>query len=525
VLPGKKYTPEDFLRIAWRRKWLILLPFLVVSLGTAAVAWKLPNVYRSETLIAVVPQRVPESYVKATVTTKIEDRLLAINQKVLSRTFLERIIQEFNLYQNARRQGMMEDVVEKMRSDIKIDIMKSDAFRVSYVSEDPRMAMRVTDKLASMYQDESLNDRTLQAQQTAAFLETQLVNARRALEDHERKLAQYKNKHSGELPNELVSNLQVLNNLQMQLQALAQSTNQDQNRRYLIEKTIGELSDVQQAPPTVIISGDDPTSVAGGNTAAQLEAARAQLQLLRLKYKVDHPDVARMQKTIKDLDAKLQAESLQRPLSPGASERPATPEEASRLARLRAAHTELEMVDRQIASQKAEEKRLRGLMAGYQGRVEATAGRESELTGLMRDYETLRKNYDSLLLKQEDSKMAAALEERAVGEQFRTLDPARLPEKPVSPNRPMIWLMGAMAGLGIGLGLTALLEYRDDSFRTDDEVVRVLALPVMAVIPLMLSAADRRHLRRRSLLIASATGVCVVTAVAAAVFFFLRYGL
>ncbi len=70
-----------------------------------------------------------------------------------------------------------------------------------------------------------------------------------------------------------------------------------------------------------------------------------------------------------------------------------------------------------------------------------------------------------------------------IGEQFRTLDPARLPERPISPNRPLINLIGAFAGLALGVGLVALLEYRDNSFRTDDEVVSVLALPVVAVIP------------------------------------------
>jgi polysaccharide chain length determinant protein (PEP-CTERM system associated) len=521
VLPGKTFTPEDIVRIAWRRKWLILWPFLAISLGTILVAWKLPEQYRAETLIAVVPQRVPEDYVKPTVTTKIEDRLQAITQKVQSRTSLERIIQEFNLYPRERRTGLMEDVVDKMRNDIKVETIKGDAFRISYVNRDPHVAMRVTERLANQYQDESLNDRTLQAQQTASFLETQLVDARRQLEDHERKLAEYKTKHEGELPSELQANLQVLNNTQMQLQTLAQSINQDKNRRYLIEKTIAELSQpASQSVPTVTISGDDPTRVAGGSTAAQLEVAKAQLQLLQLSLTPDHPDVKRMKRTIRDLEAKLQAEALQRPVSPGAGDRPASPEEEQRIAHLKSAQTELEMVDRQIATQQAEEKRLRAVMAEYQGRAEATAGRESELTGLMRDYDTLRKNYDSLLTKREDAKVAASMEDRAAGEQFRTLDPARLPERPISPNRPLIDLAGAVAGLAVGLGLVALLEYRDNSFQTDEEVVRLLSLPVVAVIPLMLSAAERRKQRHVKLVVSTVTTIVVLAVLSGTVWFF-----
>ena len=525
MLPGKKYLPEDLLRIAWRRKWVIIIPFVAVSIATAIIAYFLPNVFRSEALIAVVPQRVPETYIKSTVTTKPEDRLLSLYQKVESRTYLERAIQEFNLYPRERRTGIMEDVVQAMRKDIQIETVKGDTFRVSYVNQDPRTAMKVADRLAGWIIDESQSDRTVFAQSTTDFLSTQLEDAKRRLETHEKKLAEYKQAHAGELPTEREANLQVLANTQMQIQALIQQMNQDRDRRYMIEKSIAELSDPKQATSTVTVSGDDPTSVAGGTVSAQLEAARAQLRLLELRYTADHPDVGRMKRTIRDLEAKAQAEALQRPLSAGTEQVPSTPEEAQRMARLKSAQVELEMLDRQLASKQAEEKRLRGVSAGYQARVEATSGRESDMTSLMRDYDTLSKNYQSLLSKQEDSKVAAAMESRAIGEQFRFLDPARLPERPISPNRPLIDLAGAAAGLAIGLGLVALLEYRDSSFRTDDEIVSVLALPVVAVIPLMLSRSERRQLHRRSMLVASATAVFVVGAVTAAVWFFLRYGL
>jgi polysaccharide chain length determinant protein (PEP-CTERM system associated) len=522
VLPGKKYLPEDVLRIVWRRRWYIVIPFVVVSAVTAIVSWYLPNAYRSEAVIAIVPQRVPESYVRATVTTRTEDRLQALYQKVQSRTSLERAILEFNLYPHERRTELMEDVVQRMRRDVLIENVKGEAFRVSFVYSDPRAAMKVTDRLAGWIIDESLSDRTVLAQSTTDFLSTQLEDAKRRLEETEKKLADYKRAHAGELPTEREANLQVLANTQMQVQALIQSMNQDRDRRYLTEKTIAELSEPRQVASTVTVAGDDPTAVAGGTTAAQLEAARAQLRILELKYTPDHPDVARMKRVIRDLEAKAQAEALQRPLSPGGGQRPASPEEAQRLARLKTAQTELEMLDRQLAAKVAEEKRLRGVMAAYQARVEATAARESEMTSLTRDYDTMSRNYQSLLAKQEDSKVAANMENRAIGEQFRFLDPARLPEKPVSPNRPLIDFVGAAAGLAIGLALVALLEYRDSSFRTDDEVVAVLALPVVAVIPLMLSKAEREQVRRRSVLIASATAVLAVSAVAAA-WFFLRY--
>src|SRR5262245_25680234 len=160
MIPGKKYTPEDIVEIGWRRKWLIAAPLVLAALVALVVVRYLPNQYRSETLILVVPQRVPESYVRSTVTTRIEDRLQSISQQILSRTRLERIIQDFNLYARERRAGIMEDIVEQMRTrDINIQIIKGDAFRVSYISDDARQAMQVTERLASLFIDENLKDR------------------------------------------------------------------------------------------------------------------------------------------------------------------------------------------------------------------------------------------------------------------------------------------------------------------------------------------------------------------------------
>src|SRR5262249_37526164 len=194
-----------------------------------------------------------------------------------------------------------------------------------------------------------------------------------------------------------------------------------------------------------------------------------------------------------------------------------TPAEAAQRNRVRELKLEVQNLDQQIADKQAEQRRLAVVISTHQRRIAAVPTHESELTELMRDYETLQKTYTSLLARREDSKTAADLERRQIGEQFKILDPAREPERPISPKRLQLDLAGALAGLALGLGLTALLEYRDSSLKTEDDVAQVLMLPVLALIPYMPTPGEEQRRVKRRVLVAScvAAGVVLMSAVVA----------
>jgi len=507
VVPGKKYTPEDFLDIARRRIWLIIIPFVLVSTATAIVAKRTPNLYRSETVILVVPQRIPESYVRSTVTSRIEDRLQSIGQQILSRTRLERIILDFDLYAGDRRTAPMENVVEIMRRDIEVETVKGDAFKVTYVSGDPKAAMEVTNRLASLFIEENRRDREVLADGTNQFLESQLEDARRRLAEHEKKVQEYRQQYTGELPTQVQSNLQVIQNTQLQVQAILESIDRDRDRRIVLERSIADASAADERSAGAETS---PVEAQTSQEEGELETARRTLRDLQARLTSEHPDVVRAKRQLRELEAKAApaAPSAAAP-APQPEIRRARPPAAA--ARIRNLQNEMQNIDRQIAYKEAEERRLRGVIATYQARVEAAPKRESELIELTRDYTTLQQLYTGLLAKREDSKIAANLERRQAGEQFRILDPARVPEQPFSPNRMRMNLMGAIAGLALGLGLVALLEYRDTTLRTDDDVLSTLNLPVLAVIPLLVTSVDdRRQKRRRWAAVAAAASVMVI---------------
>ena len=513
MLPGKKYAPEDFLEMARRQKWLIVIPFVLISAGTAITAHFLPNRYRAQTSMLVVPQRVSEAYVKATVTSKMEDRLRTISQQILSRARLEQVIQEFNLYPDYRRTTTMEDVVERMRKDIELQPVRGDAFWVAFMSDQPRTAMKVADRLASMFIEENLKDREVLAEGTDQFLEAQLDDARRRLIDHEKKLEAYRGRYMGELPSQLASNLQVIQNTQMQLQTLAESLSRDRDRRMASERTLAELkAPALPSAPAPAVPGE-LISLTGVGAPAQLEEARKALVGMQTRLKPAHPDILAVKRLISDLEKKATSEAA----APGAPAASLTPEQAAQQTRLAQLQADLQSIDRDIAHKQTEEQRLRGVVAEYQRRAESAPARESDLVELMRDYDTLQKIYSSLLGKKEESKISANLERRQIGEQFKILDPARLPEKPYSPNRARIDFFGALMGLAIGLGLGTLMEYRDSSFRSEQDIVSCLALPVLAVVPRVTTAAEVRIRGRRRLvagaLAAAATvifGIAVV---------------
>jgi polysaccharide chain length determinant protein (PEP-CTERM system associated) len=519
VTPGKSYSPADILAIARRRRWYILAPFVAVSLGTAIVASYLPNRYRSETLILVVPQRVPETYVRSTVTARIEDRLQSISQQILSRSRLERIINDLGLYAEERKLMTMEDVVGRMRGDIQPIEVRGDSFRIAFVGDEPRTVTEVTQRLASLFIEENLRDREVLAEGSYEFLDSQLEDARRRLKEQEQQLEQYRRKFSGQLPSQVESNIQVIQNTQLQIQALNEAVARDRDHRLVIVRQVADLeaaaSAAAAAPAPAVTAEAAVSAPLTGSAAQQLEQARLAQRQMQLRFTPEHPDLIRIARVITTLEEKAKEEARlaaeARGQTPDASLDPA---EAARRNRLAESRAEVANIDQRLAQREAEIQQLRGVIREYQARVEAVPTRESELIELTRDYETLQNSYASLLAKKEDSKIAANLERRQVGEQFKVLDPARVPERPFSPNRQQLNLLGAIVGLGLGIGLAALLEVTDTSLKTDDDVVNALSLPVLALVPLIVSPRERKAVRRRTAMVIASSVTVVLAAVA-----------
>jgi polysaccharide chain length determinant protein (PEP-CTERM system associated) len=539
MLPGRQLSPSALMRALVQWRWLVIIPAVLGLICGLLASRFLPSLYRSDALIQVVPQRVPESYVSATVTEGVEERLRAISQQVLSRTQLEKLVTDFNLFPGERGTLPMEDVIQQMTSRVTIQPVvgtrggqrgnDSEAFRIAFDYEDGATAQKVVERLASFFIDTNARERGTQAEQTSAFLEAQMADARTRLEAQELKLKDFRERNAGRLPTQAQANMQAIQNAQLSLQAAVESLARDKDRKLILEQLLNDaVADSEATASTSPGASADPMTgaPAGATPAQRLEAARTALAQMETRLSPKHPDVSRMKRLIEDLEKQAESASLQRPLGGDdtAGERPLSADDARRRDRIRQQRVELEALDRQIVFKTSEERRLRGVIAGYQSRLEAVPGVESEWVALSRDYETLQASYRELLSKSENSRMAASLEQRQIGEQFRILDPPRVPQKPFKPNRRQINTMGAAAGLGLGLALVGLMFFADSTVRSEADVTGAVDLPVLVLLPYVTTADDLARKKRRTWLeVVAAVLLLLVVAALVLVFKLWRY--
>jgi polysaccharide chain length determinant protein (PEP-CTERM system associated) len=468
INPGRSYNINDYKEIFLRRKLYFVIPLAVIF--TAAVLWAAlaPRKYQASTLVLVTPQRVPTELVRPTVTAGILERLNSISQEIMSRTRLEQIIDELKLYQGEQKTMKREEVVELMRKNIKVEIPKRTAetagyFVINFTGEDPRIVTVVANKLASLFIEENLKLREQQAVGTTEFLTTELQSTKEKLETQGQTLADYKRRNMGSLPEQRDTNIKMLEQLQVQLQRNEESLRALEDRKLLIRKAMANLEN----PPAVSVGADGAVHPQKGALSyeARREELKKQLADLQSRYTERHPDIVRTKKRLADLEKNKDTMSVKND--------PKYREMAGAIA----------AINTHISRMQAEGERLQAQVGQYRGRIEGTTQREQEMASMLQEYNNTRLQYDTLIKKSEEAQRAENLERRQKGEQFRVIDPARIPEKPVQPDITKVLLIGLFAGLGCGLGGIFVREQLDRSFRDPEDVEVTLGFKVLANIP------------------------------------------
>jgi succinoglycan biosynthesis transport protein ExoP len=504
-----------------RRRWFVALPAFSIFLAVWILAWCMPAVYRSETVILVEQQKVPEQYVVSNVSADLQDRLQNMTQQILSRTRLLKTTDDFHLYPKLRRRVSEDDLIERMRKDIQVELVQATnrsgnltAFKVAYISHDPALAQKVTARLTSLFIDENLKARQEQSTQTTEFLTSQLADAGRGLAEQEAKVREFKSQYLGQLPEQVQGNVQILSGLQAQLEQETDLLGKTKQQAVYLETLKTQWRSLETNFSTGNTVGTTPSAL-----DQELARLRAQLADLRSHYTDRHPDIRKLKEQIAETDkAKQRMETeLAAAQSSGGADSMGHPSNA---ADMQAMSSRME-VESQVKANKVEmENRQRAIdslqkrIEEYQGRLNMTPVREQQLAGLTRDYEQSRKNYEQLLAKRDQSEMATDLEKRQQGEQFRVLDPPNLPQKPYSPNRLRLNLLGLVLGMFVGCIVLAGAEAIDDRVYSKEDLKDIVTAPVLTQIPVLMTALEQNQERRLAWLkMASLGGVFGITLV------------
>lgn len=492
-------TAKDILAILKRRRTSIIITTLVIFATALVTAFLLPPTYRSTSTILIEDQEIPREFVNTTVTGFAEQRLQTINQRIMGTDRLLAIITKFNLYPDLKLKWTSEEIVAKMRKDIKLATISADvvdprtgmarpatiAFSLSYRGKSPQVVQQVASELTSLYLAENLATRERQSQGATSFLEEEMKGVQVKLAEAESKLAAYKQRNVTTLPELVQANLQIAESAEHEIVSLNEQLRNLKEKESYAKSQLGTIS-----------------TDAASQDKTRLNELRVRLGELKTRFTEEHPDVIKTKAELADLVKELRTSG--RDTTDNKPDNVAYITLSSQLASTR---SEIEMVQRQIAA-------FTKKRDDYRHRIASSPGVEEGYRGIAADRNNLQLKYDELSRKVLEAKTAHGLEKEQKGERFTLIDAARLPEKPFSPNIPAILMVGLVLGIGSGAGVAAFKEQSDQTVRVPERLAFATSFPVLAVIPEIFTWQDfaLKKARRRKVLVAALV-VLVVTPV------------
>ena len=567
-------TLGEYLAVVRRRKGQIFAVTVALAVAAGAVAIGLPPVYRSTATILVQEQEVPPELVRSTITTFADERIQVISQQVMTRAMLLQLVDKYGLYEKYRTRATNEEILDRMRKDIKLTTVNADisdrssgrrvnatiAFTISYDSPQADRAQKVVNELASLYLDENVKARQQSVAETTAFLAQEADRLATQIQDIETNLAQFKRRYAGRLPDSSAVNMQLAERTGSELLRIERELSTLQERKLALEAQLPVVA--PNAPPATNTAGER-----GLTPAERLRALQAQYTSASAVYGADHPDIRRMQREIAALSAETgasgkeadNADKLKKLEADLVALRGLYSEDHPDIQRIKrsmaalkafavkqgttagvvdklpvvnpiqkpdnpayiALTTQIEGAKRELSKLSALSNDLRAQQRTYDSRLLQIPEIEREYHDLTRDYDNAQTRYREVKAKLMQAEVSQELEKDRKAERFSLGEPANLPEKPFSPNRPAVALIGLIAALGSGLGLAGLREAFDASVKGPLELARLATVPILTAIPYIETRWERVGSRRRTW-----TAVCLISLLAIAlllgVHFFLK---
>jgi protein tyrosine kinase modulator len=495
MIENRELTMDDYLAMLRRRAKMILIPAVLAPLAGFVVSYAFPAKYTSQSLILVEGQKVPETMVQPIVSEDLTQRVVTLQQQVLSQSRLQPMIER--LFPNKNNQQVSE-MIDAIRLNMTVEPVVTDlsqigtskrakpngqspvpGFYVNYTAPNPREAQQICNELTSLMVDENLKSVQAAAAGTSDVLSKGIEDSKKNLDDLDAKLAAFKKQYVGQLPGDEENNLKILMGLNSQLDANTQTLNRaQQDKAYTQSILAQELAAWKSSQ-----SAENPQTL-----EKQLSDLQGQLLQLQARYTDDHPDVIKTKADIAEVKKKLDEVNQASANAPDASDQKASATEPAEIQKLR---IQIHQYDDMIAAGNRDQKKLQQEIAEYQGRVSLSPAIEEQYKQLTRDYENAQKEYQDLLAKRSTANLTMKMTNQSEGEQMLPLNPANLPDAPSFPNRLLFAGGGLGAGLALGIGLAMLLEFTDKSIRNEADVEAALELPTLVTVPWVGTGAGR----------------------------------
>ncbi|MGO9642767.1 MAG: GNVR domain-containing protein [Candidatus Acidiferrales bacterium] len=495
MLGHRAMNVKDYLDIIRRRIWAFMIPLVVIPVAAILVGRVLPKRYTATTTVLVGQQRIQESLVngKPVVANDVNQRIATIQQQILSRPSLEVIINRYNLFAKQRSTVPIEDLEDALAKQIEIapvqalpgsDYRGDPGFSISVTAGSAELAQKVCTDITDMFTHSNTLQIQNRAKNTTDFLGQQLADAKTSLDSQDARLAEFKRRYLGQLPDETQANLGMLQSLTTQLSAVAADLNRAQQDRAFTETLL------EQQIASLQTTSDSPTNP--DTLQKQLSDAEALLATLQSKYTDDHPDVIKAKHDITVLKQKIAQANQAAQANPpqkAPSQEPVTSPEVQQL------RAQLHQYDEVIRQKSVDQKRIQDQIQMYQTRVNMSPLVEQEYKEITRDYQNASDFYNDLLTKKSQSTVDTHLQEEDGGEQFQVVDPAELPQRPTFPKLTYFAAGGLAGGFAIGVALVLLLEMSDKSLRCEQDVEVLLRIPMLAQMPII-DASTGKNFRR-----------------------------
>ncbi|MCG8552923.1 MAG: Wzz/FepE/Etk N-terminal domain-containing protein [Desulfobacterales bacterium] len=504
-------TPGEYLAILKRRKWALIIPFVVVVLAATLIALLWPPSFESSATILIEQREVPAEYVTSSMTTFAEQRMQSIKQRVLTSNQLQELILKFNLYPKLRDKIGIDEIVDRMRDQITLTPVNVEiadrksgrtgtatiAFTLSFEGDTPKQAQQVVSTITTLFLKEDLKVRTEQASSTLSFLKMEKERIREELAEYEGQLAQFKKEHVDSLPEVFQMNIQGLANTERNIEAAKESLRTLKEKKEALEE---ELANTPKHMEDIFAGGPRKDE-----DEQRLEQLKLELINLKTRFSDQYPDVQKKKEEIEKVAAKVEKKKKDKAQGIGGNfeKNPAYVTLSSRLAGIK---SDINSTENRIQD-------LLDQAEDYKQRLAAAPGVEEKYNAILAERNTLNLKHNEMQAKMLEADVAKKLETEQKGERFTLVESAKLPEKPSKPNRLAIILIGLVLGIGAGVGLAAVMEYSDSSFLDADSLAKGTGLPVLTVVPNIETRQDRSKKRIRSGVIALVTIIATVAAV------------